>query len=65
MAVPASTPIDFSSIGNAVNVDLYAKTAAGAGADTLISIERVVGTGFADTLKGDNNANTLVGRRRQ
>jgi Ca2+-binding RTX toxin-like protein len=52
---------DFSGIGSAVSVDLYAKTASGAGADSLISIERVVGTSFADTLKGDNNANTLVG----
>jgi Ca2+-binding RTX toxin-like protein len=52
---------DFSGIANAVTVDLTAKTASGAGADTLVSIERVVGTGYADTLKGDNNANTLLG----
>ena len=52
---------DFSGITNGVVVDLYAKTATGAGIDTIASIEKVVGTAFADILSGDNNANTLVG----
>lgn len=47
-----------------VSVDLAAGTGSGgdAAGDTLISIEVVVGSDFADTLAGDGGANFLDGR---
>ena len=33
----------------------------GAGTDTLINIENIIGTRFKDTLRGDNNANVIDG----
>jgi Ca2+-binding RTX toxin-like protein len=47
----------------AVQVDLTLTSAqnAGAGADTLISIEGIVGSDFNDTLKGNARANDIVG----
>ncbi|MGD9508724.1 MAG: calcium-binding protein [Geminicoccaceae bacterium] len=46
----------------AVTVDLVAGTASGSqGNDTLISIERVTGSGFADTLTGSAQDDTLDG----
>lgn len=47
--------------GNAVNVDLTTGIATGQGTDTLISIERVNGSSFNDTIKGDANDNSLLG----
>ena len=38
-----------------------AQNTQGAGLDTLVSIENLVGSNFADTLTGDGNANTLQG----
>lgn len=47
--------------GTAVVVDLTAGTAVGQGTDTLIGIEKVMGSGFADMIKGDAGANRLEG----
>ena len=49
---------------SAVNASLSSGTAAitnGNGTDTLIAIENLQGTGFNDTLTGDNGANSLSG----
>ena len=55
--------VDYSSDTAGVTVDLSAGTATdGSGStDTLSNIENVVGSNFADTLKGDGNANRLEG----
>ncbi|MFN7872545.1 MAG: beta strand repeat-containing protein [Cyanobacteriota bacterium] len=46
----------------AVNVSLTNGSASGgAGLDTLISIENLIGSGFADTLTGSSSANNLNG----
>lgn len=54
---------DYSKATNAVIVDLFAGTATGgAGDDTLINIENIIGSAFSDTLIGDDfNANELYG----
>ncbi|WP_395688121.1 calcium-binding protein [Caenimonas koreensis] len=47
---------------SAVHVSLTTNTASGGdGNDVLISIEGVIGSGFNDTLTGNNDNNTLVG----
>ncbi|HEX2804264.1 MAG TPA: calcium-binding protein [Sphingomicrobium sp.] len=49
-----------------VTVDLSvigAQDTVNAGMDTLVSIERLIGSRFSDTLSGDANANSLWGRR--
>ncbi|MBC6981701.1 calcium-binding protein [Caulobacter sp. 17J80-11] len=38
-----------------------AQATIGAGSDTLISIENVTGSAFADTLRGNSGANVLIG----
>ncbi|MBX7456784.1 hypothetical protein K3152_00845 [Qipengyuania sp. 1NDH17] len=38
-----------------------AQDTVGAGSDTLVSIENLAGSSFADTLTGDENSNTLSG----
>ena len=54
--------IEFVNIGAGVIVDLTAgTTSGGAGIDTLISIESVIGSIFNDTIKGSNRANVLHG----
>jgi Ca2+-binding RTX toxin-like protein len=46
----------------AVTVSLSSGTSSGgAGSDTLIDIENVIGSIFADTISGNNNANNLSG----
>lgn len=55
---------DYSDIGTGVTVNLGAtgpQATGGAGRDTLVSIERVAGTDFADTLIGNRGANDLLG----
>ncbi|PCG14153.1 MULTISPECIES: cadherin domain-containing protein [Sphingomonas] len=53
---------DYSASGAGVTVDLAAGTGAGgdAAGDTLISIEKVIGSAFADRLGGSAGADTLV-----
>ncbi|MBE0549088.1 MAG: hypothetical protein IH627_15855, partial [Rubrivivax sp.] len=54
---------DYKLAGAAVVVDLGAGSASGgAGNDTLVSIEGVIGSEFADTLTGDDNNNFFRGR---
>ncbi|WP_417606260.1 choice-of-anchor D domain-containing protein [Primorskyibacter flagellatus] len=53
---------DYRGAGGAVQIDLNAGTAAGAaGNDTLATIENLIGTGFADDLTGNSDANVLRG----
>jgi hypothetical protein len=55
---------DYATAASGVTVDLGITTAqntGGAGRDTLISIEGVVGSAFADVLIGSAGANVLVG----
>jgi Ca2+-binding RTX toxin-like protein len=57
--------IDTATYANAsgiVTVNLNTGTATGAdGNDTLVAIENVIGSAFADTITGDANANVLNG----
>ncbi|SEP09472.1 Regulatory P domain of the subtilisin-like proprotein convertase [Salinihabitans flavidus] len=55
---------NYTYASGAVTVDLAAGTASGAdGNDTLISIERVIGSkDYGDTLTGDSGDNVLYGR---
>ena len=51
---------DFSN-GGAVVADLSGGSADGQGSDTLSGIENLIGSAFDDVLRGDLNANTLLG----
>lgn len=53
---------DFTSAVTGVTVDLVSGTATGEGADRLVSIEDVNGSGYDDNLVGDEGANALAGR---
>jgi serralysin len=56
--------VDYSSAGSAVAIDLGASGAQntrGAGLDTLISIEQVIGSDFADRLTGNGADNLITG----
>jgi hypothetical protein len=50
-----------SGTSNGVHVDLGIGTADGDGDDTLSGIEDVVGSPFADTIRGDAEPNQLFG----
>ncbi len=53
---------DYSGAASAVTVNLLLQSATGgAGADTVRDVERVIGSGFNDTLRGNGVANTLEG----
>lgn len=60
--------VDYSAAPSAINVDLVRDQhgAAGAGAsgaaagDTYDQVENVIGSGAADTIRGDNGANVIV-----
>ncbi|TKB23235.1 DUF2974 domain-containing protein [Desulfopila sp. IMCC35006] len=54
---------DYRDSTTAIAVDLGTGTASGGTAegDTLLSIEKVYGTGYNDTLVGNGEANTLLG----
>ncbi|PIB93219.1 hypothetical protein [Caulobacter sp. FWC2] len=55
---------DYRDATSAVTVNLSfvsAQNTKGAGVDTLISIENLWGSAYADTLTGDNNANYIDG----
>ncbi len=51
----------YSFAAGAVNINLATGSATGAGTDTLSFIEGAIGSDNADTITGDNNANTLYG----
>jgi Ca2+-binding RTX toxin-like protein len=53
--------VSYASADNRVQVDLARARARGEGSDSLGSIEKVKGTRFGDGLKGDGEANTLIG----
>lgn len=55
--------VDYSKATAAVNVDLSTGIVTGWSNDTLVGVEAVVGTNFADRIKGDNKDNRLEGRR--
>ncbi len=54
---------DYSASGAAVTVNLATNVNLGgdAAGDTLVSIENVTGSAFADSITGDGNANALYG----
>ncbi|RZJ29867.1 MAG: hypothetical protein EON85_06085, partial [Brevundimonas sp.] len=53
---------DYSGAGASITVDLSQELASGgAGSDTLVSVENVTGTAYADTITGDANANIIRG----
>lgn len=54
---------DYSGSSAAVNINLAAGSGSGGDAvgDTLIGIEKVIGSSSGDTLSGDGGANVLVG----
>ena len=53
--------VDFSNAKGGVKVDLHAHSASGMGSDKLDGIEAVVGSSFADWIKGDKGANAIAG----
>jgi Ca2+-binding RTX toxin-like protein len=53
MYTPSAVHVDLSISGQQDTI--------GAGKDTLISIENLIGSAFGDTLLGDGNANTIQG----
>ncbi|CAO4163445.1 DUF642 domain-containing protein [Methylorubrum populi] len=55
--------VDYSASSLAVTVDLASKVNSGGDADgdTILNIENVIGSAFADSLTGDGNANVLSG----
>lgn len=50
-----------STAGITVRLDTATATAIGYGTDTLVSIEDITGSNFADTIVGDNSTNYLNG----
>jgi Ca2+-binding RTX toxin-like protein len=55
--------VSYQGAPSGVTVDLQTDAASGgAGADTLVSIEHVIGSEFGDTISGDAFANRLEGR---
>ncbi len=53
--------VNYSPIGAALTADLLLGTVSGAVKQTLVNVENLVGTAFADKLIGDGNANALDG----
>ncbi|QIG51818.1 hypothetical protein G5V57_31390 [Nordella sp. HKS 07] len=59
-----SDTASYASASGGVTVSLALagqQNTIGAGLDTLVSMENLTGSGFADTLTGDGNANVLIG----
>jgi serralysin len=55
--------IDFSASRTALTLDLGKRTAtSGLGTDAVLNVERVIGTGVADSMTGGRFADTLEGR---
>ncbi len=55
--------LDYSDASSAINADISKKTITGAatGTDTMTSVEKFVGTNFADTFKGSSRADIIDG----
>jgi Ca2+-binding RTX toxin-like protein len=53
--------VDYSGAMQGVDVNLATSTATGMGTDVLDGIEGVIGSAFADTLRGNGAANRLIG----
>jgi Ca2+-binding RTX toxin-like protein len=53
--------VSYSKAPGAVVVSLWTGTGTGDGTDTLLSLEYVVGSAYADTLTGDGGDNLLTG----
>lgn len=55
--------LDYSDAGSAINADISKKTITGAatGTDTMTSVEKLVGTDFADTFKGSSRGDIIDG----
>ncbi|MGI8519813.1 MAG: calcium-binding protein [Actinomycetota bacterium] len=53
--------IDYSALSHAVKVDLTVGSAIADGTDQLATIEGVVGTNFADVMRGDGASNRFYG----
>jgi Ca2+-binding RTX toxin-like protein len=53
--------VDYSAAASPITVNLATGTASGEGNDTLLNIENVTGSGFADTISGNTAANVLLG----
>ena len=51
----------YSSSYQGVKVNLTTGSATGHGTDTLLNIENVIGSSYADTLTGNSGANSLLG----
>jgi Ca2+-binding RTX toxin-like protein len=56
---PGADLIDFSLETEGVDVDLEAGTAGGAATDTVTGLEDVLGTTYADRIRGDGEANRV------
>jgi Ca2+-binding RTX toxin-like protein len=56
---PGTDLIDFSAEPVGVDADLVAGTAVASAADTVTSLENVLGTTFSDQISGDDNPNTI------
>jgi Ca2+-binding RTX toxin-like protein len=54
--------VDFGSAPGPVTVDLSLGVATGDGADTVSGIENVNGSGYGDSLVGDDEPNVITGR---
>ncbi|MGQ0672851.1 MAG: Ig-like domain-containing protein [Hyphomicrobium sp.] len=53
--------LDYSQSTGAITVDVSKKSVTGFGTDSINSIEKIVGSNFADTFKGSSGADTLLG----
>lgn len=53
---------DLANAGVTVDMTVLTNSTGAAAGDVLVGIEKVVGTGFADTLRGDGSDNEFYGR---
>jgi Ca2+-binding RTX toxin-like protein len=53
--------LDYSTAGAALSVDASKKAIAGWNSDTFDGIEKIIGSGFADTFKGSSGVNIFDG----
>jgi len=53
--------VSFVDAPNAVTVDLRSGFARFDGGDRLANVENIIGSSFDDTLRGDDNANSILG----